>query len=143
MEGECIIDYGFSLYMSPRREWFHYFRYKEGVLLLGDNKEYKIEGTGSNKPIKFDGCIREVKVVRFVLELKRNLILVGTLDSHGCSIKIEGRVIKVIKKAITLMKGNNVNWLYVLNGRTIMGESTILEQNKFLATQLWHHRVGI
>lgn len=54
--------------------------------------------------------------MRYVPNLKRNFISVGALDAHDCVVKIGKRVIKVIRGAVTIMKGLMKNGLYVLMG---------------------------
>ena len=66
----------------------------------------------------FDGCDRVLQNVRYVPELRRNLISFGMLDSISCSIKIENEVMKVVKGALTLMKGVLLNGLCSLIGST-------------------------
>ncbi|PON48824.1 hypothetical protein PanWU01x14_235270 [Parasponia andersonii] len=83
----------------------------------------KLKGIGSIKLSIFDCCIRVVQNVRYVLELRKNLISLGMLDSIDCSVKIENGVIKVVKGTLTEMKENLSNGLYSLIGETIAGSA--------------------
>lgn len=64
--------------------------------------------------------------VRHVLKLKRNLISLSMLDKARCSIRVESSVLKVLKGAIVLMKGDMANGLYKLQGKAILGEVNIV-----------------
>ena len=47
----------------------------------------KVVGIGIVSLKKFDGVVRELTQVRFVPDLKRNLISIGMLDLIGCVIR--------------------------------------------------------
>ena len=49
--------------------------------------------------------VRELKEVRYVPQLKRNLISVGTLEASGLVISIRDGVLKMIKGSMVVMKG--------------------------------------
>lgn len=59
-----------------------------GRVLLGDDHECQVKDVGLVKLSLLDVIVRVVKYVRFVPKLKRNLILLGSLDAIGYSIKI-------------------------------------------------------
>ena len=63
-----------------------------------------------------DGVARDLRNVRYVPDLKRNLISLGEVDQSGCSIKAENGELEVIKNGIVTMKGVRRNGLYVLIG---------------------------
>ena len=42
----------------------------------------------------FDGMVRELKEVRFVPALKKNLIFMGTLEAKGYNVTIEDGTMK-------------------------------------------------
>ncbi|KAK3027503.1 hypothetical protein RJ639_040218, partial [Escallonia herrerae] len=54
-----------------------------------------------------DGIVRTLGDVRYIPDLKKNLISLGTLDSIDCSISIKGGVMKVSKGAMVIMKGSS------------------------------------
>ena len=53
----------------------------------------------------FDGYIRTLDGVRYVPKLKRNFLSIGILYKFGCSIKFLGGEMKIIKGAMTIMRG--------------------------------------
>lgn len=52
-----------------------------------------------------DGVVRTLGAVRHILDLKRNLISLCTLDSKVYKYIGEGGVLKVRKSALIVMKG--------------------------------------
>ena len=56
------------------------------MVLLGNNKACRVVDIGPIRIKMHDGLERVLQEVRYVLELKRNLIL-GMLDQIGCSFK--------------------------------------------------------
>ena len=71
-----------------------------GKVLLGNNLAYKVAGIGSVIIKMYDGTIRSLEQVRYVPELKRNLISLGMIDQLGCCIRAENgnfRSLKVVQ----------------------------------------------
>lgn len=58
-----------------------------GLVLLGNKKACKILGIGKVSIRMHDGCVRVQHDVRYVLELKRNLLSIGMLDKSGYTIR--------------------------------------------------------
>ena len=50
---------------------------------MGDDHSYNVEGMITVLIKMFDGIVRELKEVRYVPQLKRNLISVGSLEALG------------------------------------------------------------
>ena len=73
-------------------------------------------GIGTISFKMYDGVIRDLKQVRYVLDLKRNLISLGMIHQLGCSIKVENGEIQVVQNVDVIMKGIMRNGLYVLVG---------------------------
>ena len=65
--------------MCPNRAWFSSFEKLDGFsTVMGDDHPCNVKGIGTVCIKMFDGIVRELKKVRYVPELKRNLISVGT-----------------------------------------------------------------
>lgn len=137
-----VLDSGYSFHMSSNREWFQDLTETEvGSVLLGNNKSWKIMGIGNVKLKMANGCQRTIRSVRYVPDLKRNLLSIGMLDADGFNIKVENGIMKVQKGSLTVMKGSRRDGLYILEGETIAGTSdaTSAKEDK---TRLWHLRLG-
>ncbi|OIT39844.1 hypothetical protein A4A49_57673 [Nicotiana attenuata] len=72
-----------------------------------------------------DGVVRTLSNVTYVLELKKNLISLGTLESLGCKFTGEGGVLKNFQGALVIMKAYICDSLYTLLGSTVIGTTTV------------------
>jgi len=75
--------------------------------------------------------VRELKEVRYVPQLKRNLVSVGTLKALGFVVSIRDGVLKMTKGSMVVMKGVPWRNLYYLKGCTVTGqvETSIFSDN--------------
>ncbi|KAG9450482.1 hypothetical protein H6P81_010447 [Aristolochia fimbriata] len=140
-----ILDSGCSYHMCPHRSWFSTFvDYNGGKVLMGNNAVCKTIGMGTIKIKMFDGIVRTLADVRYVPKLKKNLISLGALDSNGCSFSPTGRIMKVKKGSMVVMKGEKkMENLYHLIGNTITGGAAVTScDDKDDATVLWHRRLN-
>ncbi|KAE8692398.1 hypothetical protein F3Y22_tig00110839pilonHSYRG00037 [Hibiscus syriacus] len=140
---EWILDSGCSFHMCPHKDWFETLQLVSGgTVLLGDNKACRVVGSGTIRIRMFDGAERILQHVRYIPELKRNLISFGMLESSGYSFNAENGYIRVTKGSIITMKGIRKNGLYSLIGRTVIGNSSNVVQPAIDKTRLWHMRLG-
>ena len=78
--------------------------------------------------------------MRYVPELKRNLISLGMIDQSGCTIKAENGEIQVSNQGKIIMKGVRKNGLYILVGSSLghaISASVVRDK-----TKLWHIRLA-
>ncbi|KAA0037117.1 AP-1 complex subunit mu-2-like [Cucumis melo var. makuwa] len=94
-------------------------------LLLGDNGVCDVKGTGSVQIATHDGMIIMLANVRYVPELKRNLISLGELDRSGYTIKFGNGVMKVTKGSLVKLRGALRNDLYVLEGTVVLSSAAM------------------
>ncbi|KAJ8633371.1 hypothetical protein MRB53_026707 [Persea americana] len=142
---EWILDSDCSYHMCPNMDWFTTYReINGGSVLMGNNVACKTVGTRTIKIKMYDEIVRTLAEVRYVPDLKKNLISLGALDSDGCKFSGEGGVIKVVKGALVLMRGNRVGNLYVLSGNIVTGKAALSSSNdhEYASTRLWHLRLG-
>ena len=89
-----------------------------------------------------DGVIRTLCDVRHVHDLRKNMILFGTLDGSGFNYKSSNEVMKVSKGVLIVMKGQRLVWnIYKLMGTIIVGGAATVEP-ELDSTALWHIRLG-
>lgn len=93
----------------------------KGVVFLGDMRLYQVLGTRNISMEMFDGFSLDLQDVRYVLDMKRNLISLNALDVGGCKISIVKRFIKVYSDDMTLMKAFMNDGLYVIDGHKCFG----------------------
>ncbi|GAV89439.1 LOW QUALITY PROTEIN: hypothetical protein CFOL_v3_32853, partial [Cephalotus follicularis] len=116
-----IFDSGCSFHMTPNKDWFTTYGVKGGKVLLGDNNALEVVGW-----------------------MKKNLISLGVLDSHGCKFTGKNGIIKVLRGALVIMKGKKINVLYQL-GNTVLGTVAVASSSGDKdadTTQLWHMNLG-
>ena len=104
------MDSGCTFHMCPVKEWFQNLRdCKRGLVFLGDNRSCEILGIGEIKIRMFDGIVRTLGDVRFIPELRKNLISPGQLDNLGLTYKAKGDILKVTKGSIVVIKAERKN----------------------------------
>ena len=82
-----ILDFGCSYHMCFNREMFLDFKEFNGVVVfMSNDSTCKMTGIGSVQIKMFDGVIRKLNDVRYVPDLKKNLISLGVLDASGYRI---------------------------------------------------------
>ncbi|GJX46764.1 retrotransposon protein, putative, ty1-copia subclass [Tanacetum coccineum] len=98
---EWIMDSGGSFHMTPRRDFlFDFKEFNGGTVLLGDNRACAIMGIGKVRVQMKDGSSFVLENVRYIPELKRNLISLGTLDREGYTVKLQNGRVKVWHKRL-------------------------------------------
>ncbi|KAG8486047.1 hypothetical protein CXB51_019338 [Gossypium anomalum] len=144
---EWILDSGCSFHMCPNKEWFStYSSVEGGVVCMGNDSSSKVIGIGTVKIRIHNGTIRTLSDVRYVPNLRKNLISLSILDLKGCRINIESSDIKVSRGALVLLKGKRTSSLYILEGSTMTGEIgypssvTELKSTRLERRQLGHRR---
>lgn len=139
---DWILDSGCTFHMCPMKSWFESIQESDqGLVILGNDKACKVKGIGSIRLRMHDGSSNILQQVRYVPELKRNLISLGTLESIGYSFKSENGIMKVLKGSLVVMKAMRKNSLYILLGNTILGGAASVEKHVD-KTLIWHQRLG-
>ncbi|KAK2965407.1 hypothetical protein RJ640_001484 [Escallonia rubra] len=142
---EWFLDSASSFHMCPHKEWFDCLTpCNGGIVLMGNDAVCEVMGICTIKIKMFDGIVRTLSDVRYIPDLKKNLISLGTLDSIDCSISIKGGVIKVSKGAMVIMKGQKTGNLYKLMGKTVIGGASVSTHagGSNDNSELWHKRLG-
>ena len=83
--------------MCPNWDWFSTYKTSKRGMLMGNNASCKIVGIGIVRIKMFDRVRRTLGDVRHVLDLRRNLISLNTLDSKRYKYTGVGRVLKLSK----------------------------------------------
>ena len=108
----------------------------------GDDHPCNIEGMGTVRIKMDDGILRELKEVRYVPQLKRNLISVGALKALGMVISVRDGILKMIKGSMVMMKGVRWDNLYYLKGSTVTGQVETSSSSDDGCTKVWQVKVG-
>ena len=138
-----ILDSTCSYHMTPNKDWFNTYNLVNfGSIMMGNDASCKVVGIRNIKIKMFDGVVRTLCDVRHVLDLRKNLISLGTLDCNGFSYKSTSEVMKVSKGAMTMMKWQKVAGnIYKLLGFTVVGGIAIVK-SELDNTVLWHMWLG-
>ncbi|GKA22723.1 gag-pol polyprotein [Tanacetum coccineum] len=117
-----LFDTGSTFHMTARRELFHQYKpiSRGGSVYSCNDHELKIIGIESIMVKMHDGMVCTIRDVRHVEGLKNNLLSLGQLDDLGCKVEIQNKIMKNIKGALVLMRGEKVAAnLYQLKGEII------------------------
>ncbi|GKC89747.1 hypothetical protein Tco_1150396 [Tanacetum coccineum] len=108
-----------------------------------DNREYKIISIGKVRVQLKDGSSFMLHNVKYIPELKRNLISLGTLEKEGYIIKLQSGKVKVINGSWVILSGTRrENCVYSLDGHAVAGELNASVEEKDSLAQVWHKRFG-
>jgi len=92
-----VLDSGCSYHICPRKEYFETLELKEGgVVCLGNNKACRIQGMGTIHLKMFDDRDFLLKNVRYIHQLKRNLISISMFDGLGYCTRIERGMMRIL-----------------------------------------------
>ncbi|GJZ18871.1 retrotransposon protein, putative, ty1-copia subclass, partial [Tanacetum coccineum] len=141
---DWIMDSGCSYHMTPRLDiLFDFLECDGGSVQLGDNRECKIRGIGKVRIQLKDGSSFVLHNVRYIPELKRNLISLGTLEKEGYTVKLQSGKVKVINGSRVILSGiRRDNCVYSLDGHAMAGELNASVEEKDSLAQVWHKRLG-
>ena len=97
---------------------------------MGNDHALEIAGIGTIKIKMFDGTIHTIQKVRHVNGLKKNLVSLGQIDSHGCKSHVENEIIKIVKGALVLMKVKKIGVnLFMLKGEILLEADACVASN--------------
>nr|GFB58278.1 zinc finger, CCHC-type [Tanacetum cinerariifolium] len=103
------MDYGGSYNVTPRRDFlFDFKEFDGGTVLLDDNKSCVIRGQEGDRKVIVqmkDGLSFMLENARYIPELKRSLISLGTLDREGYTVKLWNGIVNVIKGSLMVSSG--------------------------------------
>ncbi|KAL5846244.1 hypothetical protein ACOSQ3_009768 [Xanthoceras sorbifolium] len=116
-----IMDSEASFHMTSRKEWFHHYEtFSREPMYSCNDHALKIVGIGTIKLRMYDGTVHTIQEVRHVEGIKKNLLSLGRLDDLRCKVEIEKGIMKIIRGAFILMKGEKTAAnLYMLKGETL------------------------
>jgi hypothetical protein len=124
--------------MCSHRNWFFSYQFVvEGVVFMGNGIPCKTIGIGSIRIRMFNGIVMELTDVRYVPELKSNLISLGVLDSCGNKYIGQGGSLTVSKGSLVVMKATKVDKIYKMEGSTKV-ESEVID----VSSCLWKKHQG-
>ena len=138
-----ILDSGCTLHATFDKSLFDSLHeYDGGEVLLGDHTALPIRGVG-NVPLRmYDGKIRVLQKVRWVPNLRRNLMSESVFDDLGCHIITHSGIREVIKNGATLIKSVKEGGLYKVIASPELNFSKMCNVMTPDLTKLWHVKLG-
>ena len=93
-----------------------------------------------------DGSTRVLKDVRYMPNLKKNLISLGALESKCLAVTMQDRILKATSSTLMVMKFIKKNNKYYYQGSSIIGTTAIAttsgDDKMSKVSRLWHMRLG-
>ena len=143
---EGMLDFTCTFHMCPKKEWF--YNLDESVrdsVFMGNDEACKIFGMGKIKLKLHDGTVRNLIEVRYIPNLKKNLMSVDFLEFKGFKITMEKGILTVSYGAFVALRAARKRNMYFLDGSTIVGEATtassITREVASDTTRIWHMRL--
>ena len=110
---------------------------------MGDDRPCRMEGICTILVKMFYEMVWELKDVRYVPQLKRNLISIGALKALGLEVSIRDEVLKMVKGSMVVLKNIRCNNLYYLKGSMVTGQVMTSINSNNNCIQLRHMRLDI
>ena len=86
-----VLDTGCTHHMTPHKDWFSSLKeFDGGVVFMGDDNLCTTKGIGTVRLKLHDSMVKKLTGVRYVPNLKKNLIYLGTLESKGFRFHSDG-----------------------------------------------------
>lgn len=84
--------------------------------MTDNNTPYRITDIDRVRSKMLDGTVRTLDAVRYIPNLRRNIISLSTFGSKGYMYTVEGEILKVIEGARVMLMGHRKFHLYNLQG---------------------------
>src|SRR3954470_16357279 len=137
------MDSGCTWHMNPNKNLFEKLCDQDGgLVLLGNNKACKIAGVGSVRFKLHDDSIRLLTEVRYVPDLKRNLLSLGEFDKKRNVFQGEKIILRVVKGSKEILRGVKKQGLYTLEAEVVSGSTNVASTKPLSKTEIWHMRLG-
>ena len=105
---------------------------------MTDGSALDVVGMGDVRILLPNRSVWLLEKVRYIPDLRQNLISVGQLDDKGHAILFVDGTWKVTKGARVLAHGKKIDTLYM----TSSPRNTIAVADASIDTSLWHRRLG-
>jgi hypothetical protein len=122
-----VLDSGSTFRVCPRRDWFDSFREMSGgTVTLADGSTLSVAGVGTVRFRMWDGVIRTVTGVRYVPGIRRGIVSLSELDSHGYELRIRDGYMDVLRGDMAVIRGTRRGGLYEMVGTVEFASTVVL-----------------
>ena len=112
-----LLDSECKCHVCPRNECFNIYEpFEEGTVLMSNYATCKIVGIYSICMKMLDRRVQTLKDMRYVSDMRKNLLLLGALKANGYKFSNIDGVLKVTKGSMTVLKGKRMKNLYKMIG---------------------------
>lgn len=98
-----------------------------------------VKAFGSVKIKLASGKLKLLTGVRYIPDMRRNLISLGALEGNGCRFKSVPGALVILKGSEVVMQGTKHNNLYYLNFQVVTGSLNVVAHPDITT---WHRRLG-
>ena len=138
-----IMDSGCSFHICPNKEWFETLADADGTVTLGYNQVCDIRGIGSIRLKLQNQCVKILSEVRYIPEVKRNLISLGCLEQKRCSFfSSEGKMLVKKDEDVVMMAERRGSLYYLYASVVKIQKDEQLNLVKASTLKVWHERLG-
>lgn len=108
-----------------------------GTTLLCDNKACKVYGIGTLRLKMFDD--REILLhrVRYVLDLRRNILFIIMFDDLYYCTRVENGVLRILHGEVNIIKRSNICGLYIFKGFNVIVHLSFSSEDFHDKKKLW------
>ena len=86
---------------------------------VGDDHTCWLVGKGIVHIRMYDGTLRELKEVRYISSMTKNIISIGALEAEGVRGTLGENILKMSGSSLVVLKGIRHNNVYYLMGSTV------------------------
>jgi len=110
-----IFDSDSAVHVCSHKKMFNSLVVKEeGTIKMVDGSACEVISTRTVNVIKRDGTMRALEVVRYVSDVRYNLISIEMLDEEECRIQVQQDIITVSQGDGGILKGEKYGRIYKL-----------------------------
>lgn len=115
----------------------------DNTVKMDNDTVLRVMGLGSVKITNEDNFVVILTKVRYIHEMKRNLISLGTMEALGCRYSSSDGVLKITKDERVVLQGRRQETLYFLceKGKSTVSSActSVVKEDE---TRLWHSRMA-
>lgn len=140
LEDEWVMDTGCSYHMTHKKEWFEDLNEEAGgSVRMGNQTVARVRGVGTVRVKNEAGLSVLLTNVRYIPEMDRNLLSLGTMEKDGYKFESENGILTIKAGDQILLTGRRYDTLYLLQWRPATREALTVRQDDIV---LWHRRLG-
>jgi len=117
-----VFDTGSIYHIYPPRKLIANFEELDsGLISMGDGHTCRLVGKGTVRIKMYDGTLRELKKVRYIPSMTKNIISIGALEAKGLRGTLGEGVLRMSSGSLVVLKGIRRNNVYYLMGSAVTG----------------------